>query len=217
MNGTEAIDFERYRKARQKSVTVAELEAEKEQSYLEGRKVGYAKGAKKWYKKGVKRGIIIGATIAILTSGVVAFNHVDFKDYSNESYTYGIEAVRGGKNPTLDHQHYWYDYFDIADDYDPQTMDFDAFVFGTYKALGWDEESKYSCMKKLFPYFYKLEFTEFETFVDYCNAKGLCYEKNGSLVVDIEKYKEAAKEYIASLNEIEEYQEVVNSFKGGLS
>ena len=86
-------------------------------------------------------------------------------------------------------------------------MDFDSFVYGTYKNVGWNQESRIDCMESLFRQFNIRGITDFASFLDYCNSKGACKEKDGKLVIDSGKFCSIMEEYMESLNNVNEFRE----------
>lgn len=212
-----------YRTARAKSVNrTIEQEEERrneytKRAYREGRRDGFTAGA----KKGLKRGFISAAIVTILLcSGFSmaknAINDAFIKDYSNPSATSGYQIAASATHRTADNQNYWYDYYDIARSYDAETMDFDAFVYGNYRYVGWNQESKLECMDELFHQFYSVGITDFYSFVAYCEDKGVCKEVDGKLQVDSKAYEQAIKDYLYSLNEVQSLNDHIDEFKHGM-
>lgn len=193
----------RAERARAKSVNRSLEEAKKrEQPFKKGmEELIYA------VKRNIKEVIAVGAFVAILATSMASINNALNPDYINDSYTFGSNAVSSETHRTNDNSGYWYDYGDIAGRFDPETMDFDSFVYGTYKNVGWNRESRIDCMDSLFRRFYLQGLTNYDTFVDYCNSKGVCEEKNGQLVIDTGKFCSLMEEYMRSLNIVDDFQE----------
>lgn len=221
MDSNNELEF--YELARKKSVNrtreqAQQREREYEKSiYRKGRREGYTSGA----KNGLKKGFITGAIVAIIacsgfTMGKDALVSRFGSDYSNPSVTAGYQVVGAETHRTDDMQNYWYDYYDIARGFDAETMDFDSFVYGNYRRVGWNESSRLSCMDELFYQFHSLGLTDFNSFVAYCEDKGVCKEVDGKLEVNTKAYENAVRAYIASLNEIQDLEEDVESFRHGM-
>lgn len=214
MNSYSEADLEVYKRAKSKSVNSDGREAELRKIAY---KKGYEKGTNKGLKTGIKSGIVIGAVATILVStGISMVSNAFNNNYVNDSYNYGYKAVISETHRTNDNEHYWYDYIDIASSFDAETMDFDSFVYGTYAKVGWSEESRIDCMNDLFYNFKRLGFTNYSSFVSYCDSKGFCKEKDGKLVVDTHAFEKAIEEYMSNLNEIEEKEKSCEGFRNGL-
>ena len=81
-----------------------------------------------------------------------------------------------------------------------EKYDFDSWIYGTYKNVGWNQESKISCMDEVFDALEDRGITEYDSFLEYCDAKGVCVEKNGKLVIDTGKFSKVTEEYMNDLN-----------------
>lgn len=213
-------DREIYESARRKSVSESHEQLKVKYNKLDlknARKEGFRKGA----EAGLKRGFIAGAMIAILACSGISMAKNTFvnnfmRDTSNPSVEAGYHAVIEETHRTNDNQGYWYDYSDIASSFDADTMDFDAFVYGNYKKVGWNQESRLSCMDELFYQFKLCGVTDCSTFLSYCESKGVCKEVDGKLQVDTKAYEEAIREYLVSLNEARDLEESIDNFKHGM-
>lgn len=213
-------DRDIYESARRKSVSESQeqLKIQYNKRDLRGaRREGFNKGA----AAGLKRGFVAGAMVAVLACGgfAMAKNAVVnnfMRDTSNVSFDAGYHAVAEETHRTSDNQGYWYDYYDIARSFDAETMDFDAFVYGNYKQVGWNTESKLDCMDELFYQFNLCGITDCTSFLSYCEGKGVCKEVDGKMQVDTKAYEKAVREYLASLNEARELEENIDSFRHGM-
>ena len=137
--------------------------------------------------------------MAALASSVVSMGNALNPDYVNDSYNAGYQAVSYETHRTQDNQGYWYDYHDIAARYDEQ-YDFDSWVYGTYKNVGWNQQSKLSCMDEVFDALEDRGITEYDSFLEYCDAKGVCIEKDGKLVIDTKEFRKLTEDYMRQLN-----------------
>ena len=211
------VSFEEYLKAKEESIMQEERLDDERRIYRRG----YRKGVSKGREEGNKKGFIAGAVLTILMCGMIAFGgHALGNAYgnltaTNKSVDYGYSAVAAGTHRASDPQYYWYDYGDIALEFDANNMDFDSFVYGTFKNIGWNEESTLECMDRLFYQFNLYGFTNYDSFVSYCESKGVCEEKDGKVVINVDKYRDAVKNYIQVLNEAEKDEEIVEGFRQG--
>ncbi len=211
------VSMEDYLKAREASIAEEQQKENNQKIYRKG----YRKGFNKGHFEGLKKGFIAGAIATILLSGTLVLGYNGVKGFvedintSNVSVEYGYNAVRSGTRPAQEPGAYWYDYYDIASEYDSENMDFDSFVYGAFNKIGWNKSSTLNCMNHLFSDLHQLGYTEYSSFDSYCSAKGACKVVDGKLVVDTDKYKEIIIDYIQTLNELEEKQQEVESFKQG--
>ncbi len=163
---------------------------------------------------------IQGAILAVAIMATSYFtipNVVDaWTPIHNDSYTAGAEAVINETHRTDDYRNFWFDYADIADEFDPETMDFDSFVYGSYIRIAGSGSGRTQInMNDLFAKFYSRGYTRHQSFDAYCLAHG-CAEVNedGEVRIDYHEYSRLAKEYIQSLKEAENIEERVSSFRG---
>lgn len=147
----------------------------------------------------VKEIAVTAAIFIALTSSVNFFKAELNPDYINDAYNAGYHAVSVETHRTQDNQNYWYDYHDIAARYD-ESYDFDSWVYGTYKNVGWNEESRLDCMDEVFDALEDRGITAYDSFLEYCEAKGVCKEKNGKTVIDTKEYRELVEDYMRSIN-----------------
>lgn len=213
----DSSDFEKYLKAKEESV----LEEEKKEHDKKIYRNGYRKGFNKGFNGGMKRGFITGAIATIVLCGTLVLGFNGVKNYvgditaKNDSVNYGYSAVIEATKPASNPGTYWYDYRDMALEYDAETMDFDSFVYGAFNKIGWNKESTLECMDKLFYNLNLYGYTDYPTFVSYCESKGACKEVDGKVVVDTDKYKDIIRNYIQILNDFDENKEVVEGFRQG--
>lgn len=193
----------RAERARAKSVNRSLEQARKrEQPFKKGmEELVYA------VKRNIKEVVAAGAFVAVLATSMFSMHEVLNPDYINDSYRSGYQAVSVETHRTNDNSGYWYDYGDIAERFDAETMDFDSYVYGTYKNVGWNQESRIDCMNSLFRQFNLQGITNYSSFLEYCDAKGVCKEKDGNLVIDTAKFCSVMEEYMESLNVVDEFQE----------
>lgn len=204
------IALDNVRRAREKSV---------QESIDRGKRtnaIPYRKGTKEYayaIKKRVAKVVGTIALVAIMASSAVSMHNVFNPDYINDSYDAGYQAVSIETHRTNDNEGYWYDYGDIAERYDEETMDFDSYVYGAYKNVGWNQQSRLDCMESLFRQFNLQGITNYSSFVSYCDAKGVVVEKDGELIVDTGAFSEMMEDYMRELNASQELEENVGKSK----
>ena len=207
--------LKKYLVARDISV-VDEKQKEREDAVF---RKGYIKGVNDGHCVGLRKGFITGAMITILGVGTLVAGFTGVKGYvetktaTNPSVTAGYTAVISGTHRASDPQYYWYDYSGIALNFDEKEMDFDSFVYGVFKKVGWNKESTLECMDKLFHQLNLNGYTDSNSFFSYCKEKGLCKEVDGKLVVDTDKYMDAIQKYLLIYNELTENEDKVEQFK----
>lgn len=183
----------RAEKARAKSVNRSVEQAEEREISLGKELVGFL-------TTHVKEIAATACLLITLASCAVSLGNVLHPDYINDSYKAGYQAVDYETHRTQDNQGYWYDYQDIARRYD-EKYDFDSWIYGTYKNVGWNQESKISCMDEVFDALEDRGITEYDSFLEYCEAKGFCIEKNGKVVIDTKEFCKLTEDYMRQLNE----------------
>ena len=62
-------------------------------------------------------------------------------------------------------------------------------------------------MNSLFTQFNNQGLTYYDSFKDYCAAKGACVEKDGRLVIDTKEFSKIMEEYMESLNTVNEFKD----------
>ena len=182
----------RAERARQKSVNRS-LEQSKSREVSLGKELGA------FLKRHIKEIAATACLVAAISSSVVSLGNTLNPDYINDSYKAGYQAVNMETHRTSDNEGYWYDYGDIASRYDEQ-YDFDSWVYGTYKSVGWNKQSKLSCMDEVFDALEDRGITEYDSFLEYCDAKGVCVEKDGRLVIDTGDFSKLTEDYMRQLN-----------------
>ncbi len=195
------ITQKRLERARQKSVNRTKEQAE-------SREFSFKKGFDElayFVKRNIKDVARAAVFVAVIGASVLSIHNTLNPSYINDSYTSGYQAVSYETHRTNDNSGYWYDYSDIASSYD-ESMDFDSFVYGTYKNVGWNPESKIDCMESLFKQFHLQGITHYSSFKDYCDAKGACELEDGKLVINTRKFCNIMEEYMDALNTVSELQ-----------
>lgn len=195
------ITQKRLERARQKSVNRTKEQAE-------SRELSFKKGFDElayFVKRNIKDVARAAVFVAVIGASVLSIHNTLNPSYINDSYTSGYQAVSYETHRTNDNSGYWYDYSDIASSYD-ESMDFDSFVYGTYKNVGWNTESKIDCMESLFKQFHLHGITHYSSFKDYCDAKGACELEDGKLVINTRKFCNIMEEYMDALNTVSELQ-----------
>ncbi len=192
--------------ARRESVNRSEEEARKRAIIAERKK----KQRRAYRIQGAIMAVVVAVSMYITVPSVVDA----FRDYTNDSYHAGYEMVREETHRTDDYQNFWFDYSDIADGFE-EGMDFDSYVYGVYHyILGSGSGRTLVNMDDFFYQMYRRGYTSYSSFTDYCLAKGFSKEKGGRIVVDLDKYEDAAREYLRDLHAIEQRQEEVQEFRG---
>lgn len=187
------IARKRAQRARSKSVNRNQQQAQEREISLGKELVGFV-------KTHVKEIAVTACLVATLASSVASMRNALNPDYINDSYNAGYQAVSYETHGTIyDNGKYWYDYEDIAERYDDK-YDFDSWVYGAYRNVGWNQQSKLACMDEVFDALEARGITEYDSFLDYCNAKGVCIEKDGKLVIDTEQFRVLTEGYMIALN-----------------
>ena len=153
--------------------------------------------------------ILSAATFITVPKVVSGLNN----DFYNDSYRAGYTAVSEEVHRTSDNKGFWFDYYDIAGNYQEE-MDFDSFVYGTYVKIANSGSGRtMTNMDDLFSQYYRNGYTPYSSFENYLFAHGFTKEKGGKLVVDLDKYESAIKDYLKSLKEVEDIQEEIHEFR----
>ena len=192
------IDIQRVRRAREKSVQAAIDRGKRTNA------IPYRKGTQEYayaVRRRVTKAVATIASIIILGASAIGMHEMFNPSYVNSSYDAGYKAVSIETHRTYDNENYWYDYGDIAERYDTETMDFDSYVYGTYRNVGWDQQSRIDCMESLFRQFNLQGITHHSSFFDYCESKGAVVEKDGELVINTRIFSSVMEEYMTALNE----------------
>lgn len=211
------IDDKTYNRAKSFSTQEEIPSEEKKKIYRNGHRKGFQKGL----VDGFKKGIIVGAILTILATGTLVLttngivNFIGKNTATNVSVDYGYEAVISNTHRASKPGDYWYDYHDIAMEFDAETMDFDSFVYGAYRKIGWNEDSTIMCMNRLFYELNLYGYTDYGSFVSYCESKGACKEVDGRLVVDTSKYKDVVTSYLRALSDSVDTQAELEEFRHG--
>lgn len=182
----------RAERARQKSVN-------RNLEQAQSREVSLGKELGAFLKRHIKEAAAVACTVFVLASCVSTLGKTINPDYINDSYKAGYQAVSMETHRTSDNQGYWYDYGDIAKRYD-EKYDFDSWVYGTYKNVGWNKQSKLSCMDEVFDALEDRGITEYDSFLEYCESKGVCIEKDGKLVISTGEFSKVTEDYMRQLN-----------------
>lgn len=201
--------------ARRRAQRAKEKSVNKSREQAQSRAVSFRKGLDELAyvaKRNVKELVMVGAVVAMLATSAVVIKNTVTRDYINNDYTAGYQAVTVETHRTQGNDGYWYDYNDIAGHYD-EGMDFDSFVYGAYSNLGWNQQSRIDCMNDLFRQLHLDGVTEFNSFVAYCDALGLCNTKGDDLIVDTRAFSKYMEKYMKDYNDSLEV--VSNNEKSG--
>lgn len=185
----------------------------------EGKSINRTKIAKKArkkaieaYEKGRKAGVIIGLCVGL--SGAIIYNKaVDLIDniHYDSSYTQdGRVAVKEETFLVNTEGDYDYDMYGIANRLSESDGDFDANLYGVYNNIGWDESSRLSLMDEVMKACKYYGLTGYETFTEYCQARGYC-DEDGK--INTSKYERGMREYINNLEDLQEVQDAINGVR----
>ena len=164
--------------------------------------------------KGLKRGILIGSisTMLIAGMGYLGYNNLAIKR-TTPSFEVGFEVPSEYTYRTNDKKNFWYDFSAIASEFDPETMDIDSFIYGCYCHFFGD--TRLDNMDSLLGCLYVRGYTEYDNFVDYCDARGLVEEKDGKMIINEKKYRQSVKDYMENMNKQEDINEELSEFRRG--
>lgn len=149
-------------------------------------------------------------TCAFVTSAVVSVSAYSIVSMVNEFnkekemrviYQDASSIVHENKHLTEDKEHYWVDYYKIAEGLATLDGDFNINIYGVFNSVGWNDESTIDQMNTIIRYCNQLEITDYNNFEDLCRQNGYC-DKDGK--VDLKKYRESMREYIENTNTNEE-------------
>lgn len=138
-------------------------------------------------------------TCAFVTSAVVAVSAVSMVNTFNKEkelrdvYSEATHIVSENTHRTEDFQHYWIDYYKVAEGLATLEGDFNINIYGVYESVGWDNESTIEQMNKIVGYCNGLEITNYTDFEDLCRQNGFCTEDGKP---DLKKYQKAMREYL---------------------
>lgn len=153
-------------------------------------------------------GVAVATSIILAIAGN-AYENFKNPEYANPSYDYGKAMVAAETHRTSDNENYWYDYGDIASGYN-EDMDFDSYVYGVFNNIGWNQQSRLEAMESVFWQLELRELTDYESFVQYCEELGVCYEEDGKTQIDFGEYREVIEqrliEYKKQLEEKETFK-----------
>ena len=164
--------------------------------------------------KGLKRGILIGSLSTMLIAGMghLGYTNLAIKR-TTPSFEIGFEQSSEYTFRTNDKKNFWYDFSGIVSEFNPETMDLDSFIYGCY--CYFIPETRLDSMDSLLRCLYIRDYTEYENFLDYCEARGLVEEKDGKKVIDEKKYRHEIKEYMENINKQENLDEEISAFRRG--
>lgn len=149
-------------------------------------------------------------TCAFVTSAVVTVSAVSMVNAINrekeyrELYHDATSIVNENTHRTEDREHYWIDYYKVAEGLATLDGDFNIYIYGVYQSVGWDNESTINQMNTIMRYCHSLDITNYEDFEDLCRQNGFCNSKGE---IDLRKYQNAMKEYLENVIAIEEAEE----------
>ena len=155
-------------------------------------------------------GLLKKVTCAFVTSAVVSVsaysiismvNEINTEKEMREIYHDASSIVYENKHLTEDKEHYWIDYYKVAEGLATLDGDFNINIYGVFKSVGWNEESTIDQMNTIIRYCNQLELTDYKNFEDLCRQNGYC-DKDGN--IDLKKYRESMREYIGNTNTNEE-------------
>ena len=94
------------------------------------------------------------------------------------------------------------------------TRDFDIYVHQVYEIVGWNNDSKLSCMDDLMRDLCTDGYTTHTSFFSYCQSKGFIKEKDGTQVIDESAYQKGYRRYVQNLEEVDRLEEEIRQFRG---
>ena len=182
------------------------------------RKKAYKKGMTKGIRKGFIRGSLASfALAASITLGYAGAKEITHHYPSNIGYEAACEAYRENTHITVDHKNYWVDFMKVAEDYNPEEMDLDSYIYGVYCGLSdVDSKTRLVDMNEFVYKLFILNKTEYSSFVEYCVSRGLCEEVDGELKINEEKYRKAIRDYMKEIRKQLESEQNIEEFKKGM-
>lgn len=162
--------------------------------------------------KGLKRGILIGSISTMLIAGMghLGYTNLAIKR-TTPSFEVGFEVPSEYTHRTEDKKNFWYDFGGIASEFNPETMDFDSYIYGAFCRFPLD--TREDNMDSLIRSMHVFGYTEYDGFLSYCRAKGFVEEKDGEEKINIKKYIQEIRKYMQTYNKKEQLEEEISDFR----
>lgn len=165
------------------------------------RKVSLKDAVKDFASRYVKEIVAVGLIVTMLLSGNAMLEKIKNPPYETEDYKTGMVALYDYTHRTDDNEGYWYDYRGIAGSYDIAT-DFDEFIYGIYRHIGWNQNSRVDCMDEIFTQLNFQGVTGYDDFTDYLRGKGYTeYNRKGEEKLKLDEYSKDMEEKLTLKNE----------------
>lgn len=202
-------DYERMKKNSIRNNNSARMEA-----YYRGYENGYNKGVEKGFKNGA---LLAMATAAILTVGYLGYGFFTSPNVPNPTLVAANQSFTENSQTNLNTFKNWVDFQNVAEDYDPETMDFDIYIYTIYSRLNYvGDNTRIKDMNKLFRQLNLIGKSEYDNFVSYCKDRGLCIETDEGYKVDEKRYRKVLSDYTNSYNERLKAEQKIDEIKGGM-
>jgi len=178
----------------------------------------YYRGYENGYNKGFKKGALLAmATAAVLTAGYLGYGFLTSPNVPNPTLVAANQSFTENSQTKLDTLENWVDFQEVAEDYDPETMDFDIYIYTIYSRLNYvDDNTRIKDMNQLFRQLNLIGKSEYDNFVSYCKDRGLCIETDEGYKVDEKRYCQALKDYTGAYHEKLVTEQKIDEIKGGM-
>lgn len=153
-------------------------------------------------------------TCAFVTSAVVTVSAVSMINTINKEKEYrslyhdASSIVSENTHRTADMEHYWIDYYKVAEGLATLDGDFNVNIYGVYESVGWDNESTIDQMNTIMRYCHELNITNYKDFEDLCRQNGFCNSKGE---IDLGKYRSSMRNYLENIMAIQEAENKNNN------
>jgi len=202
-----SADYERMKK---KSIRNSEIK----EAYYRGYENGYNEGAKKGFKHGA---LLALATAAIITVGYLGYGFINSPSIPNPTLVAANQSFTENSQTNPNTFKNWVDFQKIAEDYDPETMDFDIYIYTIYSRLNYvGDNTRIEDMNQLFRQINLIGKSEYDNFVSYCKDRGLCIETDEGYQVDEKRYRQVLDDYTGAYHEKLAAEQKIDGIKGGM-
>ena len=199
---------------RMKKNSIRNDNSEKREAYYRGYENGYKKGVKQGFLRGA---LLTMATAAILTVGYLGYGFLTSPNVPNPTLVAANQSFSENANTNPDTFENWVDFQKVAEDYDPETMDFDIYIYTIYSRLNYvDYNTRIKDMNQLFRQLNLIGKSEYDNFVSYCKDRGLCIETDEGYKVDEKRYRQVLEDYMEAYREKLAAEQKIDEIKGGM-
>ena len=199
---------------RMKKNSIRNDNSEKREAYYRGYENGYKKGVKQGFLRGA---LLTMATAAILTVGYLGYGSFTSPSVPNPTLVAANQSFTENSQTNQDTFENWVDFQKVAEDYDPETMDFDIYIYTIYSRLNYvDENTRIEDMNQLFRQLNLIGKSEYDNFVSYCKDRGLCIETDEGYKVDEKRYRQVLEDYMEAYREKLAAEQKIDEIKGGM-